>query len=84
MQLATVHGNATATVKYPAMTGWRMLVVQPLMVDGSPDGFPLLAIDNLGAGVGDTVMLTTDGAAVKEMMKSEASPVRYAIIGIQD
>ncbi len=84
MQLARVHGKATATVKAPALKGWRLLLVQPLMVDGSPDGFPMLAIDNLGSSVGDTVLLTTDGAAVKDIMKSDASPVRYAIIGIED
>jgi ethanolamine utilization protein EutN len=84
MQLAKVYGKANATVKSPALRGWRMLLVQPFKVDGSPDEFPLLAIDNLGAGVGDIVMLTTDGAAVREMMKNDSTPVRYAIIGIQD
>ncbi len=61
-----------------------MLLVQPFKVDGSPDEFPVLAIDNLGAGTGDVVMITTDGAAVREMMRSDKTPVRYAIIGIQD
>lgn len=84
MQLAKVYGKATATVKHPDLTGWRMLLVQPFKVDGSPDEFPVLAIDNLGAGTGDVVMITTDGAAVREMMRSDKTPVRYAIIGIQD
>ncbi|MCA8984786.1 MAG: EutN/CcmL family microcompartment protein [Planctomycetaceae bacterium] len=84
MQVAKVCGKANATVKSPALKGWRMLLVQPFQVDGTPDEFPLLAIDHLGARVGDTVMITTDGAAVREMMNSDRTPVRYAIIGIQD
>jgi len=85
MQLAKVCGKATATVKNDALSGWRLLVVQPLMADGkSADGFPQLAIDELGAGVGDTVMFTTDGAAIREMMKTPATPVRYAVLGIKD
>lgn len=84
MQLAKVCGKATATVKSDALIGWRLLLVQPLMADGSADEFPQLAIDELGAGIGDKVMLTTDGASIREMMKTEKSPVRYAVIGIKD
>lgn len=84
MQLGKVYGKANATVKSPALKGWRLLLVQPLKTDGTPDEFPFLAIDYLGSRVGDTVMITTDGAAVREMMKSDQTPVRYAIIGIQD
>ncbi len=85
MQLAKVCGKATATVKNETLSGWRLLLVQPLMADGvNPDGFPQLAIDELGAGMGDLVMLTTDGASIREMMKTPAAPVRYAVLGIED
>lgn len=84
MQLAKVIGRATATVKHPALNGWRMLVVQPLDLDGGPDGEPLIAIDNLGAGRGDVVMMTSDGTSVREMMKTDNTPVRWAVLGIAD
>ena len=85
MQLAKVCGKATATVKNDALTGWRLLLVQPLMADRkTADEFPQLVIDELGASVGDLVMLTTDGASIREMMKTPASPVRYAVLGIED
>lgn len=84
MNLAQVLGHATATVKHSSMDGWRLLVVQPLDIAGGPDGEPLLAIDNLGGRRGDTVMLTSDGGAVGEMLGREDSPVRWAVLGIAD
>jgi ethanolamine utilization protein EutN len=84
MNLATVLGTATATVKHPSMDGWRMLVVQPLDIAGGAGGEPLIAIDNLGGRLGDTVMLTSDGGAVGEMLGRKDSPVRWAVLGIAD
>ena len=85
MLTATVIGTAVSTVKHASMAGCKLLVVQPMMADGkSPDGFPLVAIDQLGAGVGERVMLTSDGAGTREMLRSEATPVRWSVIGIED
>ncbi|MGH7126975.1 MAG: EutN/CcmL family microcompartment protein [Planctomycetaceae bacterium] len=84
MQLARVIGHTTSTVKHPTLKGWRMLIVQPLLVDGGADGEPLIAIDNLGARRGDRVMLTNDGASVREMVGFDNTPARWAVIGIAD
>ena len=85
MQIGLVIGTATATVKHPSLEGWKMLIVQFLAADSkSPDGDPLLAVDALGAGVGERVMLTSDGASTRELMKSETTPVRWTVLGICD
>ena len=84
MQLGKVVGRATATVKHETLAGWRMLLVQPLDAGGKPDGDPQLAIDNLGCRWTDTVMLTTDGAAVRDIVGKQNTPVRWAVIGIAD
>ncbi|MFO1007624.1 MAG: EutN/CcmL family microcompartment protein [Planctomycetaceae bacterium] len=84
MQLATVIGRTNATIKHPALNGWRLLVVQPLDLAGGADGEPVIAIDNLGASVGCNVMFTADGAAVKDIMGRPDTPVRFAIIGLVD
>lgn len=84
MQLARVIGHATSTVKHSSLDGWRLVVTQPLDAAGTADGVPLLAIDDVGCGLGDTVMLTSDGKAVRDLMKTNNSPVRWAIIGISD
>jgi ethanolamine utilization protein EutN len=84
MQLARVVGTAHSTIKHPSLAGQTLLVVQPQLVDGQPDGEPLLAVDTVGAGVGETVMITSDGRGAREHLKVEASPVRWTTIAIQD
>ena len=84
MQLGRVIGHATATTKHPAMNGWRLLVVQPLNANNGPDGEPFLCVDDLGSGRGDRVMISSDGKTVREMMKSDQTPVRWAVIGVVD
>lgn len=85
MQLALVVGTATSTVKHATMRGQKLLVVQPLMADGRvADGDPQIAVDAVGAGKGQTVMITSDGKFMREVLKAEATPVRWSVIGIGD
>lgn len=85
MQSGLVVGTATATVKHRSLEGWKLLVVQMLMVDGkSPDGEPVLAVDNLGAGAGDRVMLTSDGKGTRALLNDNNTPVRWSVMGIED
>lgn len=84
MQLARVVGQAVATVKHPSMQGWRLLVVQPLTADAMEDGEPLLAIDGLGAGAPDLVIISNDGAGARQLVGSKNSPVRWFVMGIPD
>jgi len=82
MQTATVIGKATSTVKHASLDGWKLLTLQPLKADGGPDGFPFLAIDDLGAGKNDTVFFTSDGKHVRGMVGRNDCPIRYAVQGI--
>ena len=84
MQLATIVGQATATVKHASMAGWKLLVAQPLTADEKPDGEPILVIDNLGAGLDDRVIVCNDGAGTRKLMDSKNSPVRWFVMGICD
>ncbi len=85
MQLAHVIGTATATLKHDSLVGRRLLVVQPLQADGvSADGEPLLAVDGVGAGTGEQVMITSDGKGARELLGHDITPVRWTVIGIRD
>jgi ethanolamine utilization protein EutN len=84
MQIAEVVGHAVATVKHSSLQGWRLLVVQMLGIRDQPDGEPVLAIDNLGAGVGSRVIVTSEGGAVRQIMGSKDSPVRWMVLGMCD
>jgi ethanolamine utilization protein EutN len=84
MQIGLVVGHGVATVKHPSLSGWRMLLVQPLTSEGKEDGEPLLAIDKLGAGTGSRVILSNDGAGAREMVGARNSPVRWMVLGVCD
>ena len=84
MQTARVIGTTHATVRHPSLDGWRLLVVLPLDIHDRPDGFPALAIDNLGASRGDRVFFTSDGNVVRELVGRNDCPVRFAVQGIMD
>ena len=84
MQIAKVVGRTTATIKHETLAGQRLLIVQPLDASGKADGEPQIAIDNIGGRMGDTVLLTTDGTAVRDLVKKENTPIRWAVIGIPD
>lgn len=84
MQSAKVIGKATATIKHPTLDGWRLLIIQPLTLDGGADGEPQIAVDFLGSGIGDYVIAAADGSATKEIMQVKNTPARWIITGIQD
>lgn len=85
MQVALVVGHTHSTVKHKTLTSHKLLVTQPVLADGcTPDGPPTLAVDRMGAGPGDRVILTSDGAAIRDMFGVEHSPIRWAVLGIVD
>ena len=85
MLVAKVVGTTVSTVKHHSMNGSKLLVVQPLMADRkTPDGYPLVAIDTIGAGTGEAVMITSDGVGTRRMLNADATPVRWSVIGIED
>ena len=84
MQLGTVIGHATATIKHPSLTGWRMVIVQMLGVNRQPEADPVVAVDKLGSAPGTTVILNSDGKGARELIGDDKSPVRWFVIGIVD
>jgi ethanolamine utilization protein EutN len=84
MQLGTVIGHATATIKHPSFEGWRLLIVQMLNAAREPEADPVVAVTKLGPGVGQTVVLNSDGKGARELIGNDKSPVRWFVIGIVD
>lgn len=85
MLTARVIGTTTSTVKHPSMEGWKLLIVQPFLADGrTPDGDPVIAVDRLGAGRGETVIVTSDGQGTRELLGHMNTPVRWSVLGIVD
>ncbi|MFP4144275.1 MAG: EutN/CcmL family microcompartment protein [Phycisphaeraceae bacterium] len=84
MQLAVVQGRATSTVKHRSLQGRKLLVCQLLGTGDQPAGDPVLAVDNLGAGAGDKVILTSDGLGLRQILGDSNSPARWWTLGIVD
>ena len=84
MLIARVVGEMVATRKHPSHEGRNLLLVQPLELDGSNRGDAVIAMDAIGAGVGDKVLLTTDGYAAMSCLGLKQSPIDMAVIGFID
>jgi ethanolamine utilization protein EutN len=84
MQIGRVIGTVVATQKHRKLDGAKLLLVQPLSLDGTPRGVPLLTIDSVGAGVGEQVLIVIEGRAAGEALRRKAAPVDAAIVGIID
>jgi microcompartment protein CcmK/EutM len=84
MQLARVVGNVVATQKHPKFEGAKLLLVQPIGLDDKPRGTALLAVDSVGAGVHEKVLVVIEGRAAGEALGRKLAPVDAAIIGIVD
>jgi microcompartment protein CcmK/EutM len=84
MQICRVVGTVVATQKHRKFEGAKLLLVQPLNIDDTPRGNALLAVDGVGAGVDEKVLVVLEGRAAGEALGRKGAPVDAAIIGIID
>jgi len=89
MILCRVEGSVVATKKNPKMSGSKLLVVRPLVIDSpsakemKPGGSTLVSVDSLGAGEGDCV-LVVQGSSARLAADDKDSPVDAVVVGIVD
>jgi ethanolamine utilization protein EutN len=79
-----VLGTVVATQKHRKFEGAKLLIVQPLNIDDTPRGNAVLAVDGVGAGVDEKVLVVLEGRAAGEALGRKAAPVDAAIVGIVD
>lgn len=84
MLIARVIGDVVATQKHPSHHGRKALLVQPLNLDGTDRGVAVVALDAVDAGVGDRVLLTTEGFSAMTAVGRPESPIDMAVIGVID
>ena len=84
MLIGRVVGTVVSTQKHRKFEGAKLLLVQPLNLDDTPRGNAVLAVDGVGAGVHERVLLVLEGRAAGEALGKKAAPVDAAIIGIVD
>lgn len=84
MILSRVTGSVHATRKDAPLEGERILVTQPVGLDGATLGRPLLALDRVDAGVGDLVLVNKEGGSARILYGSEETPVQAVIVAVVD
>jgi microcompartment protein CcmK/EutM len=81
--MAQVIGEVVATIKDPNLSGTTMLVLQPIAASGEPSGRTLVALDSVGAGVGETVFFVRGREAAFPFYPAEP-PADASVVGIVD
>jgi ethanolamine utilization protein EutN len=84
MQICRVVGTVVSTQKNRKLEGAKLMLVQPLTLEDTPRGTALLAIDSVGAGIGEKVLVVIEGKAAGAALGKKAAAVDAAIIGVID
>ena len=80
MRIATIKGRITSTIKHKSFEGRGLLIAVP----DSPDVAPQVVLDTLGAGIGQKVIISSDGSEARKIVGDEHSPARWSVLGIID
>lgn len=83
MLVGTVIGNVWATRKNEDLNGCKLMVVEPYAYDGHGVQYPIVAVDQIGAGIGETVLVVS-GSSARVAMNGDLKPIDHAIVGIVD
>lgn len=83
MLVGTVIGNVWATRKNEDLNGCKLMIVEPFMYDGHSKKYPIVAVDQIGAGIGETVLVVS-GSSARVTVNGGNKPIDHAIVGIVD
>lgn len=84
MILGIVRGNIYSTIHHPTCAGKKLMIVDHLHADGTPTGKYLIAVDSVGAGPGQRVLVLDEGNGARQVLNDPKAPVRSIIVGIID
>ena len=79
-----VIGSINSTIKHPWYDGKKLLVVERTDAAGKAEGGYLIAVDTVGAGVGEDVLLLDEGTGARQVVDCTTAPLRSVIVGIVD
>ena len=84
MILARITGNVVSTIHHPIVDGKKMLLAERLDQDSKPTGGYLIAMDAIGAGNGETVLILDEGSGARQILEDDEAPIRSLVVGIVD
>lgn len=83
MMIGTIIGNVWATRKDEGLNGFKLMVVAPYEYEGYKKPYPVVAVDTIGGGIGETVLVVS-GSSARISVGSGTQPVDHVIVGIVD
>ncbi len=84
MILGRVTGSIISTIHHNSMDSRKLLVVDRLDADGKPTGGYVIAVDAVGAGNGETVIVLDEGNGARQILEQDGLPVRSVVVGVVD
>ena len=84
MILARVTGTVVSTIHHPVVDGRKLLLAERLDWNQRPTGGYLIAMDTIGAGSGETVLILDEGTGARQILGDSNAPVRSVVVGIVD
>lgn len=84
MILARITGSVVSTTHHPIVDGHKLLLAERLDATGKPAGGYLIAVDAIGAGRGETVLILDEGNGARQILEDDDAPVRSMVVGIVD
>jgi ethanolamine utilization protein EutN len=84
VKLARVVGNVVSTINTTEFEGRTLLLCDMLDPEGKPSGGYQIAVDSIGAGAGETVLLLDEGNGARQVLNAPGAPIRTVVIGIVD
>jgi microcompartment protein CcmK/EutM len=84
MIYARVAGRITSTINHHDMDGRKLLICDKLSAAGEPTGGYVIAIDTVGAGAGETVLILDEGNGARQILGVPDMPVRSVVVGVVD
>ena len=84
MKIGRVAGTVVSTINAPVFDGRRLLVCDLLAPDGEPTGRYVIAVDAVGAGAGEIVLILDEGNSARQVVGMDPAPIRAVVVGIVD
>jgi len=84
MILGRIIGSVVSTIHHPVVEGRKLLVAERLDSTGRPTGGYIIAIDAIGAGQGETVLILDEGNGARQILDDTDAPVRSIVVGVVD
>ncbi len=84
MILARITGSVVSTIHHPIVNGRKMLLAERIDPTGKPTGGYLIAMDAIGAGKGEIVLILDEGSGARQILGDSSAPVRSIVVGIVD